>query len=191
VVRYLARSCGKISVHGTAGEELDNETIREKTLRIAEKQVPFDARSYVIATIAIAAALGVGKVIQPWFGIENVDLVFLTAVVGIAVRYGLWPSLFASIVASLCYNFFFLPPVYTFTITDPTNVAAFVFFIALAVLVSNVAARVRTLAVTAMARARTTESLYAFSRKLSGAGTLDDVLWASAYQAALMLKVRV
>ena len=42
-----------------------------------------------------------------------------------------------------------------------------------------------------MARARTTESLYAFSRKLSGAGTLDDVLWASAYQAALMLKVRV
>jgi K+-sensing histidine kinase KdpD len=39
--------------------------------------------------------------------------------------------------------------------------------------------------------ARTTESLYVFSRKLSGAGTLDDVLWASAYQAALMLKVRV
>jgi two-component system sensor histidine kinase KdpD len=47
------------------------------------------------------------------------------------------------------------------------------------------------LAVTAMARARTTESLYAFSRKLAGAGTLDDVLWATAYQAALMLKVRV
>ena len=79
----------------------------------------------------------------------------------------------------------------TFTITDPTNVVAFFFFIAMAVLVSNVAARVRTLAVTAMARARTTESLYVFSRKLSGAGTLDDVLWASAYQAALMLKVRV
>ena len=65
------------------------------------------------------------------------------------------------------------------------------FFAIVAVVVSNVAARVRTLAVTAMARARTTESLYAFSRKLSGAGTLDDVLWASAYQAALMLKVRV
>jgi two-component system sensor histidine kinase KdpD len=61
----------------------------------------------------------------------------------------------------------------------------------MAVIVSNVAARVRTQAVAAMARARTTESLYAFSRKLAGAGTLDDVLWASAYQAALMLKVRV
>ena len=43
----------------------------------------------------------------------------------------------------------------------------------------------------AIARARTTESLYAFSRKLAGVGTLDDVLWATAYQIALMLKVRV
>ena len=191
VVRDLLRRCGNISVHVIAGEELDKEAIPKKTVRTAERAAPFDARPYVVATVAIAAALGVGKVIQPWFGIENVDLVFLTAVVGIAVRYGLWPSLFASLIGSLCYNFFFLPPVYTFTITDPTNVAAFFFFIAMAVVVSNVAARVRTLAYAAMARARATESLYAFSRKLSGAGTLDDVLWASAYQAALMLKVRV
>jgi two-component system, OmpR family, sensor histidine kinase KdpD len=191
VVRDLLRSCGNISVHVIAGEQLDKEVIPKKTVRTAEKAVPFDPRPYVVAIVAVAAALGVGKVIQSRLGIENVDLVFLTAVVGIAVRYGLWPSLFASIVASLCYNFFFLPPVYTFTITDPTNVAAFFFFTAIAVLVSNVAARVRTLAVTAMARARTTESLYAFSRKLSGAGTLDDVLWATAYQAASLLKVRV
>src|SRR5262245_26667416 len=192
VVRDLLRCCGNISVHVIAGEELDKETIPKKTVRTAEKAVPFDPRPYVIAIIAIAAALGVGMVVQSLIGgIENVDLVFLTAVVGIAVRYVIWLSLFASIIASLCYNFFFMPPVYTFTITDPANVAAFFFFIAIAVVVSNVAARVRTLAVTAMARARTTESLYAFSRKLSGAGTVDDVLWASAYQAALMLKVRV
>ncbi len=43
----------------------------------------------------------------------------------------------------------------------------------------------------ALDRARTTESLYAFSRKLAGTATLDDVLWATAYQTALMLKVRV
>ena len=45
--------------------------------------------------------------------------------------------------------------------------------------------------VTAQERVRTVESLYAFSRKLAGAGTLDDVLWATAYQIASMLKVRV
>jgi two-component system sensor histidine kinase KdpD len=139
----------------------------------------------------VAAALGAGKLIHPWFGIENVDLVFLTAVVGVAVRYGLWPSLLASVAASLCYNFFFLPPIYTFTITDPTNVAAFFFFMLIALLVSNVAARVRGQATAATERVRTTEHLYSFSRKLAGTATLDDVLWATAYQTALMLKVRV
>ena len=99
--------------------------------------------------------------------------------------------MFASVVSSLCYNFFFLPPLYNFTITEPTNVAAFFFFMLIAILVSNVAARVRTQAVTAFGRVRTTESLYAFSRKLAGTATLDDVLWATAYQTALMLKVRV
>ena len=116
---------------------------------------------------------------------------FLTAIVAVAVRFGLWPSLFASVASSLCYNFFFLPPIYTFTIADPTNVAAFVFFTLVAIIVSNVAARGRTQAMAALERARTTESLYSFSRKLAGAGTLDDVLWATAYQTALMLKVRV
>ena len=45
------------------------------------------------------------------------------------------------LVQGVFYNFFFLPPVYTFTITDPTNIAAFFFFMLIALLVSNVAAR--------------------------------------------------
>ena len=191
VVHDLVRRSGNISVHVIAGDAVAGEPIPKKTVRTAERAESLDVRPYLIALVAVAVALGVGQAIRPWFGIENVDLVFLTAVVGVAVRYGLWPSLAASVAASLCYNFFFLPPIYTFTITDPTNVAAFFFFIVMAVIVSNVAARVRTQAVAAMSRARTTESLYAFSRKLAGAGTLDDVLWATAYQTALMLKVRV
>jgi two-component system sensor histidine kinase KdpD len=66
-----------------------------------------------------------------------------------------------------------------------------VFFTIVAVVVSNVAARARMQAVAAMGRARMTESLYAFSRKLAGVATLDDALWATTYQIALMLKVRV
>ncbi len=191
VVHDMVRRSGNISVHVIAGDDIVGEPIPKKTVRTAEEAEPFDPRPYAIALIAVAIALGVGEAIQPWFKIENVDLVFLTAIVGIAVRYGLWPSVFASVAASLCYNFFFLPPIYTFTIADPTNVSAFFFFIVIAIVVSNVAARVRTQAVVAMGRARATESLYAFSRKLAGVGTLDDVLWATAYQTALMLKVRV
>ena len=191
VVHDLVRRSGNISVHVIAGDELSAEPIPGKTVRPAEVPQSLDPRSYLGALVAVALALLFALSILPWLGIENVDLVFMTAIVAVAVRFGLWPSLLASVVASLCYNFFFLPPVYTFTITDPTNVTAFVFFIVMAVLVSNVAARVRTQAVTAMARARTTELLYSFSRKLAGVGTLDDVLWATAYQTALMLKVRV
>ena len=126
------------------------------------------------------------ELLWPWIGVQNTDLVFLTAVVVIAVRFGLWPSLLASVASALCYNFFFAEPYYTFSVADPRNVVAIVFFTIVAIVVSNVAARARTLAVTAMARARTTESLYAFSRKLAGVGTLDDLLWATAYQTALM-----
>src|SRR5262245_30689395 len=191
VVHELVRRSGNISVHVIAGDELTGEPVPRKTVRTAEEGASFDIRSYGFALLAVAVALGIGAVIQQMLGIENVDLVFLTAVVAVAVRFGLWPSLFASVAASLCYNFFFLPPIYTFTISDPVNVAAFVFFTIVAVIVSHFAARGRTRTVAAHERVRTVELLYAFSRKLAGVGTLDDVLWATAYQTALMLKVRV
>ncbi|HEY7662634.1 MAG TPA: sensor histidine kinase KdpD [Xanthobacteraceae bacterium] len=191
VVHELVRRSGNISVHVIAGEELARDPIPKKTVKPAEDEIPFDPWPYVAALVAAVIALGASELIQPLFGIENVDLVFLTAVVVVAVRYGLWPSLLATIASSLCYNFFFLPPLYTFTITDPTNVGAFAFFTIVAVVVSHFAARGRTHAVAAHERVRAVELLYAFSRKLAGVGTLDDVLWATAYQTALMLKVRV
>jgi two-component system, OmpR family, sensor histidine kinase KdpD len=191
VVHELVRRSGNISVNVIAGEELARDPIPKKTVRAAEDSTPFNPRPYIAALLAVAVALGVSELIEPFLGIENVDLVFLTAVVGIAVRYGLWPSLFATVVSSLCYNFFFLPPIYTFTITDPTNVGAFVFFTIVAIVVSHFAARGRSRTVAAHDRVRAVELLYAFSRKLAGVGTLDDVLWATAYQTALMLKVRV
>lgn len=129
-------------------------------MRTAERAEAADPLPYVWSLALVAVALGISKLIFPFLGIENVDLVFLTVVVTVAVRFGLFPSLVASIAASLCYNFFFLPPVYTFTITDPTNVAAFFFFMLIAMIVSNVAARVRTQAVMAtVGRARPSISI--------------------------------
>ncbi|MGZ8416023.1 MAG: DUF4118 domain-containing protein [Methyloceanibacter sp.] len=191
VVRDLSRACGNISLHVIAGEEIAGEMVPKKTVRTAEGREPIDAKPYIFAMLGVGAAVGVSELLWPWIGVQNTDLLFLTAIVAIAVRFGLSPSLLASLVSALCYNFFFTEPYYTFSIADPRNVIAIVFFTVVAIIVSNVAARVRTLAVTAMARARTTESLYVFSRKLAGVGTLDDLLWATAYQTALMLKVRV
>ncbi|PIT03177.1 histidine kinase [Bradyrhizobium nitroreducens] len=191
VVHDLVRRAGNISVHVIPGDELPAGDAPKTAVQTAARSEPFNPLPHLKALGIVLIGLGAAKLIQPYFGIENVDLVLLTAVVAVAVRYGLWPSLLATVAASLCYNFFFIPPIYTFTITDPTNVAAFVLFMAVAMIVSNVAARVRTQADAAIGRIRTTEQLYAFSRKLAGTATLDDVLWATAYQIALMLKVRV
>ena len=150
-----------------------------------------DPRAFAFSMAAVAGAVVAGLILWPWIGASNIALVFLTAVVGIAVRFGLWPSLLASVVLSLCYNFFFTAPYYTFTIEAPANIVSVVFFTVVAIVVSNVAAYARLQALAAMERARTTELLHSFSRKLAGTGTLDDVLWATAYQTALMLKVRV
>jgi two-component system, OmpR family, sensor histidine kinase KdpD len=190
VVHDLVRRAGNISVNVIPGDEASGPVVKS-AVQTAARSEPFNPRPYLMALALTAIGLAIATLIKPHFGIENVDLVFLTAVVSVAVRYGLWPSMLASVAASLCYNFFFLPPIYTFTITDPTNIAAFFFFMLIAILVSNVAARVRTQADTAIGRIRTTEQLYAFSRKLAGTATLDDVLWATAYQTALMLQVRV
>jgi len=191
VVHDLVRRSGNITVHVIAGEELSGEVAPKIAVQTAVRSEPFDPLPYLKALGIVLVGLGAAELIQPYFGIENVDLVLLTSVVGVAVRYGLWPSLLAAVAASLCYNFFFLPPIYTFTITDPTNVAAFMLFMVIAMLVSNVAARVRTQADAAIGRIRMNEQLYGFSRKLAGTATLDDVLWATAYQIALMLKMRV
>jgi two-component system sensor histidine kinase KdpD len=147
--------------------------------------------AFGLAVLAVAGAVAVALALWPWIGQQNVSLVFLTAIVAVAAGYGLWPSLFATVLASLCYNFFFTVPYYTLTIDDPANIVAVVVFTIIAVIVSNLAARARVQAMTALTRARTTELLYSFSRKLAGTGTLDDVLWATAHQTALMLNVRV
>jgi two-component system sensor histidine kinase KdpD len=191
VVHDLVRRAGNITVHVIPGDELPDRPAPKTAVQTEARPEPFDPRPYPMALAMVAVGLVVAALIKPWFGIENVDLVLLTAVVAVAVRYGLWPSLLATVAASLLYNFFFLPPIYTLTITHPTNIAAFALFLVVAVVVSNVAARVRTQADTAISRIRSTEQLYAFSRKLAGTATLDDVLWATAYQTALMLKVRV
>ncbi|SEP48223.1 two-component system, OmpR family, sensor histidine kinase KdpD [Methylobacterium sp. ap11] len=191
VVHDLVRSGGAISIHVIAGEEIEDEPVPRKTVHTASPPRIADGFSYAAALGAIAVALGIGLVLQSSLGRESTDLVFLTAVVAVAVRFGLYPSLLAVVAASLAYNFFFLPPLYTFTIADPTNVVALFFFTIVAVLVSNLGGRVRIEATMSRMQARATEALYGFSRKLAGCGTLDDVLWATAYQVALMLRLRV
>ncbi len=189
VVHDLVSHAGNISVHVIAGDG-DNDGAAEDAPPSRPRARP-PLPPYAAAFAYVAAALGLAEILKPVFSVQNVDIIFLTAIVCAAVTLGLYPSLFAVILATLAYNFFFLPPLYTFTIADPANVAALFFFTLVAVLVSNLAARTRSQAKVAQARARVTDALYSFSRKLAACVSIDDVLWATAYQMASMLKVRI
>ncbi|HVA14890.1 MAG TPA: sensor histidine kinase KdpD [Stellaceae bacterium] len=194
VVHDLLRCAGAISVHVIAGERAEPEPQPQPQPDPAGATVPrlrFDIRPYLPSTAIVAAALGIGLALQQFLAIANISIVFLTAVLVVAARYGLMPSLYASLLSVLAYNFFFLPPLYTFTIADPENVVALVAFLVAALIASNLAAGTRAQALAARSRARVTEELLAFSRKLAGVATLDDLFWATTYQIAAMLKLHV
>ncbi|MGB8628362.1 MAG: universal stress protein, partial [Xanthobacteraceae bacterium] len=93
VVHDLVRRSGNISVHVIAGDQLPGSPIPKKTVDTADGHDAFNPNPYIAALGAVTLAVGGAELIDHWIGVENVDLVFLTAVVGVAVRFGLWPSL--------------------------------------------------------------------------------------------------
>ena len=184
--RVIARA-GTIHVHVLAEERTGGKAKPENAPRL--RIAPLSA--WGGSVFAVAVALAVAMLLRQVLGVTSVALVFLMGVLGSAVAYGLAGSLLACLLSVLAYNFFFLPPYYTFTISDPENVVTLAVFAVVAVVASNLTARMRTQTVAAQSRVKTTEELYQFSRKLAGAVSLDDVLWATVHQVALMLKVRV
>ncbi|MFZ3238009.1 MAG: sensor histidine kinase KdpD [Stellaceae bacterium] len=188
VVRELMRKSGQISLHVIAGDA--EEPVPAKSVATRAPVESVRVEPYLGSAAAVAAALGLGLSLKAFMAVQGISLVFLTAVLVSAVAWGLLPSLFACVLSVLAYNFFFLPPLYTFSIGDPENVVALFFFLVVAVIVSHLTAATRSQVVTTRARAKTTAELYAFSRKIAGIGALDDLLWATAYQIASMLEVR-
>ena len=96
----------------------------------------------------------------------TVALTYLVAILLVATTWGLVEATVASIAAVLCFNFFFLPPVGTFTIADPQNWVAFVAFLVTAIIASQLSGRARRRELEAAARQRDLERLYALSRSL-------------------------
>ena len=187
----VIRRATDISVHVVPQDGAETAAGHEVSPRAKPAPAAFDFRAYGGSTGVVALALVVGLFLRQFLAVTDISLVFLTAILVSAVAYGLWPSLLACLVSVLAYNFFFFPPLYTFTIAAPENVVALFFFAVVAVIASNLTARVRSQAMAARTHARMTEDLYLFSRKLAGVVDLDDLLWATAYQIAHMLNLRV
>ncbi len=185
VVHELVRRSGNISVHVIAGDTLKEETIPRKTVRTSAPGA--NVAGYFAAVWATAASTLAAELLKPYSGGETVPLIYMMGVLGAAYLSGLGPSLLAAMASALCYNFFFIPPIFSFTIADPVNVAALFFFLFTALIVSHLTARVRRQAELARNRAAITSALYGFSSNLASQANPDDLFSTSVSQIAASL----
>ena len=113
----------------------------------------------------------------------TVGFAYLILILGISIFSGLTVGLLSSIVATACFNYFFLPPVRTWVIDDPANwVALFSFFIA-SLVASRLVVQARTQAANAEARRNEIEALYALSIDLFAATNRVGALGEAATRA--------
>jgi two-component system sensor histidine kinase KdpD len=139
-----------------------------------------DVRGYVAALIVTALTTAVCAALRPWFEPTNLAMLFLLGVVGIASRFSRGPAIVASVLAVGCFDFFLVPPYYTFVISDTEYLLTFAVMLTTALVVSTLTVRLRRQAEAARAREERTAALYAMSRDLAAAPDLDAILQAAA-----------
>jgi two-component system, OmpR family, sensor histidine kinase KdpD len=106
----------------------------------------------------------------------TVALTFLLSILAVSTVWGMAVSVAMSVAAMLAFNFFFLPPVGTFTVADPQNWVALIAFLVVAVLASRLSTSARQQAADASARERDIERLYKFSQGLLESGNVMELL---------------
>jgi len=116
---------------------------------------------YVVAVLSVGLSTLVLKIIGSHVNAATVSLALLLNVLFIATRWGSLPALLASIVAMLCFNFFFLPPFGTFTIAATDNWIALLAFLITAVTAGQLSGRAKRRAEEAEVGRREIERLYA------------------------------
>ena len=115
---------------------------------------------YIVALFSTAAVTLLLAPFQQQVNSTTVALAFLLVVLFIALFWGSRPALLASLLAAFCFNFFFLPPLYTLTIAHPQNWVALVVFFTTALAVGQLSARAKRRAEEAQAGRREIERLY-------------------------------
>ncbi|OAN54918.1 sensor histidine kinase [Sphingobium sp. TCM1] len=121
----------------------------------------------------------------------NVGLLYLVPVMVAASLFGLRTGLFAGILSSLAYNFFFLPPTGTLTVSNPENIVSIFVLLGVAVVTSQLTSRVRAQADMAATSARMNAALAGYLRRLTARGSLDEVMGAACHEIAHLLNLRV
>ncbi|HEY0271448.1 MAG TPA: DUF4118 domain-containing protein, partial [Sphingomonas sp.] len=162
----------------------------ERAASPARKAIPGVDPAYALTLLMIAAVTGAGILLWRVLALGNVALLYLVPVMVAASLFGLRPGLFASIASSLAYNFFFLPPVHTFAISNPENVVTLLVLLGVAIVTSHFAARARVQADIAGSSARQNAAIAGFARQLIAARDGDALVETICVETGRLLDAR-
>jgi two-component system sensor histidine kinase KdpD len=172
IVDALVQGSGDIDVYVITGES--DEAAPAAPAR--RRAIPTDWRAYAGTTAVVGAATGAAWLMFPLSELSNVIMAYLLGIVAVAMRHGRGPSLLASVLSVAAFDFFFVPPYYTFAVTDVRYVFTFVVMLALGLVISGLTVRIRAQASAARYREQRTAALYAMSRELAGTPGVDALL---------------
>jgi two-component system sensor histidine kinase KdpD len=136
---------------------------------------------YALAVVATVIAAGLAWAVASVLPLPNISLVFLAAVLLVAVRSSLGPSLVCAALSFLTYDFLFIPPKFSFAIQREEDVLTLLFFLLMAALTGNLAARQRRQLQALRDTQEETSELLDLSRKLTAATDRQAVISAAAH----------
>lgn len=146
---------------------------------------------YAITVLLIA---GMTILLKPFglaFETANIALIFLLPVLLNAAVWGLWPAFFAAFLGVLSFDFFFIPPVLSFTVADLRYLISFAVYLAVAVLTASLAARLKQQVLYSKQKEKQTATLYALSKQISSAVDMPSLLDRFSRQLSEILKMDV
>lgn len=159
----LIRRSGNIDVYVVTGMIED----RAKTMLTPFWQPSSPWKSYTSAPVVAALATAVLLPLRDVIGSANMVMVYIIGIVAVAVRYGRGPSLLATMLAALSFNFFFLPPYHSFKLAEQEHGVTFIVIMLTGLIISTQNSRLRSHAISSRRREKNTSTLFAMSRELS------------------------
>jgi two-component system, OmpR family, sensor histidine kinase KdpD len=135
---------------------------------VADRPPPIPWQRYGWALVCTAVCTAVAFAMYPHFDLSNLLMVYLLGVTVAGLRLGRGPSVLTSVLNVAAFDFFFVPPRFSFAITDVQYLVTFGVMLIVALITANLMASVRQQTRVAGARERRTALLYAMSRELAG-----------------------
>jgi len=173
LLRRLARESGDIDLHVVRSEKTSNAP----ALRIWNRAFASNFQQYLFAAGAVAATGVLNLALMNFTGPRVPGLVFLLAVVLLALKVGRGPVLFAGALSALAWNYFFLPPRFTFVIATVEDGILFGLYFVVAIVLGQLVARIRLQEEAERRREERATALYEMSRDLAEATSRDEIVW--------------